>query len=336
MAAKKTAPASNPGALLLASCLEAPDDDAPSLVYADWLEERHDALAELIRLQVGPNANATLAEAFGTDHQREWFGEAGEWFGTASGQRPVFERGMLASLYGKTGSYAQQATQSALLPLLTRFGVRETRLRGQSGKLGACETLAWTTELWWWDCQLDDARLSTFAASPHLGRIRRLTLEKLRCKNAGLRSLAESKALPRLRHLGLPAPVHLGGYDASAVLHLVEQTPVTSLDLTGVNSLALSLLAASEVVSKLEALSVTTSRPEQLTSSSTLRNLERLTLHCFSRSSEDAFLALAKNDAFAKLKSVELQLFHRLAPATLSVLRERFGEGLRYQASTAS
>ncbi len=70
MAAKKTAPASNPGALLLASCLEAPDDDAPSLVYADWLEERHDALAELIRLQVGPNANATLAEAFGTDHQR--------------------------------------------------------------------------------------------------------------------------------------------------------------------------------------------------------------------------------------------------------------------------
>jgi uncharacterized protein (TIGR02996 family) len=36
---------------LLASVLDAPGDDAPRLVYADWLEERGDPRAELLRLE---------------------------------------------------------------------------------------------------------------------------------------------------------------------------------------------------------------------------------------------------------------------------------------------
>ena len=37
---------------LLQAVYTAPDDDAPRLVYADWLEERGDPRAEFIRAQV--------------------------------------------------------------------------------------------------------------------------------------------------------------------------------------------------------------------------------------------------------------------------------------------
>src|SRR5439155_16650690 len=36
----------------LQAVLDAPDDDAPRLMYADWLTERGDPLGEFIRLQI--------------------------------------------------------------------------------------------------------------------------------------------------------------------------------------------------------------------------------------------------------------------------------------------
>src|SRR5690242_1539927 len=38
----------------LAAIQEAPDDDTPRLVFADWLDERDDPLGEFIRLQIEP------------------------------------------------------------------------------------------------------------------------------------------------------------------------------------------------------------------------------------------------------------------------------------------
>jgi uncharacterized protein (TIGR02996 family) len=71
---------------LLSAIAEAPDDDTPRLVYADWLDE-HDQpeRAEFIRLQIGLSAGTipeakheaarTRAEALFGRNQAKWWGE---------------------------------------------------------------------------------------------------------------------------------------------------------------------------------------------------------------------------------------------------------------------
>jgi uncharacterized protein (TIGR02996 family) len=61
---------------LLAAVLAAPDDDAPRLVYADWLDERGDPRGELVRLQL-LGSGATAAQLARIDellrqHRRRW------------------------------------------------------------------------------------------------------------------------------------------------------------------------------------------------------------------------------------------------------------------------
>src|SRR4051812_30955169 len=53
-----------PEAAFLGAILEAPDDDVPRLIYADWLEERGDPRAEFIRAQ------CTLAQLPADDERR--------------------------------------------------------------------------------------------------------------------------------------------------------------------------------------------------------------------------------------------------------------------------
>ncbi len=56
------------GELLLRGVLEEPDEDAPRLVYADWLEEQgQDARAEFIRNDIA------LSEMIGPDHRQGLF-----------------------------------------------------------------------------------------------------------------------------------------------------------------------------------------------------------------------------------------------------------------------
>ncbi|MBA3541481.1 MAG: TIGR02996 domain-containing protein [Deltaproteobacteria bacterium] len=51
---------------LIAAVAEAPDDDAPRLVYADWLMERGDPRGELVALQ------CALARADAADELLPW------------------------------------------------------------------------------------------------------------------------------------------------------------------------------------------------------------------------------------------------------------------------
>ncbi|HVK12625.1 MAG TPA: TIGR02996 domain-containing protein [Gemmataceae bacterium] len=52
--------------------IEAPWDDAPRLVYADWLEERGDPRAEFIRLQVAGTGSSARANDLLQAHWRAW------------------------------------------------------------------------------------------------------------------------------------------------------------------------------------------------------------------------------------------------------------------------
>nr|HEX4315390.1 TIGR02996 domain-containing protein [Kofleriaceae bacterium] len=322
-AAPKAAATAVLGRELLARCLESPDSRAPQLVYADWLEERDHSLAAVLRAPTDRAANGLAAP-----HAAAWFGPAATWIRDDDG---LFERGMLRRIYGPTGKYVAAATQAQLLDVVATFGCRSTMLRGQSAKVGGCETLAWTTSLWWWDCQLDDARLAELARSPHLARLTSLTLEKVRCTNAGLRALAASPHLGRVRALGLPAPVHLGAYTADAVLAVVEALAIESLDVTGPTTMKLAALANAPAAARLRSL-VTggTARHDirALVSGTRLTGLEHLTIDCYDRLDDADLAPVLANPALAKLTSLAVRCRDGVAPAMLARLKKRFGARL--------
>jgi uncharacterized protein (TIGR02996 family) len=326
---------------LLAQALETPDDDAPRLVYADWLEEQGHPFADVIRIQCkahrisgdAQKAELKRANALIGRHRKTWLDPIEKWF-----DAPAFERGMLRRYYGKTGEYARRATQELLLGPASTFGIHETTLRGPCKKIGVAATLAWTTQLWWWDCQLDDAMLAELAGSPHLARLSSLTLEKVACHNDGLLALAWSKHLPRLRHLGLPAPVWLGKFDARALVELVAKLGLTSLTLTGANALDLDDLVADPSVRTLERLSVATKHVRAIVSSPHLTSLATLRISSIDHVDDADVAPLLDNPAFGALETVNLKLwamgpYRKPTAPMVERIRKRFGGGLTYETS---
>ncbi len=328
---KAQPPVDDTGPALLAQALESPEDDAPRLVYADWLEQQGHPLADVIRLQLaGSSATAVVNR-----HRKAWLDPIASW----CTDEDVFERGMLRRLYGKAGAYAQKATQQALLGPSRTFGIADTMLRGPCKKLGAAATLAWTPKLFWWDCQLDDSRLVELVASPHLARLSSLTLEKIRATDTGLAALARSPSLSRLRHLALPAPVHLGKFTSCGVLDVLAHLPLTSLTVTGVNSLDLDAVVGSPNVSKLTRLSVDTRYVRAVAASAHLTALETLRITSIDHVEDADVAPLLDNPAFTNLSSVLLTLWsptpgiRKPSLAMVTRLQARFGKGFTYDTS---
>lgn len=314
------------GRALLVQCLEAPDDDAPKLVYADWLEERGSPIAELIRKQI----QGAKVRALVDQHREDWIVPLEAWI-----REEPFERGMVRFLQMKAGMYVQKASQAVLVAKLSQFGNRTTMLRGQTAKLAGCTSLAWTTELWWWDCQLDDDGLAALADSPHLVHLRSLVLEKVRCRNAGLEALARTPHLPRLRHFGLPAPVHLGFYDTEAVVAVLAAHPIERLNLTGVNKIEPGVLGNAPAAAKLRSLEITTSDVGALAHTTQLTALEHLRIDTFMRIGDVHFEPFLENPAFAKLSHVDLKLSHGLGNRLVERFREKFLDGFSYRATVS-
>lgn len=103
----------------LQAILENPDDDAPRLIYADWLEERGDPRGELIRIQCQLAALSDNDERRSVleRHERELLEHHQDrWLG---GLRPslrgwTFRRGFLDAISLPAAAYVQHAS----LPLL--------------------------------------------------------------------------------------------------------------------------------------------------------------------------------------------------------------------------
>jgi uncharacterized protein (TIGR02996 family) len=327
----------NAGHGLLAQALEAPDDDLPLMVYADWLEGQGHPLAAVIRLQL--SGELAEASALVERHRKDWLAPIAAFYE----HDPIeFERGLLSKFYTGANLYAQRATQAALLAVASTFGVRASVLRGPCTKLGSCETLAWTTSLHWFDCQLDDDRIAAFAGSPHLARLRSLVLEKARFTHRGLEALAGGD-LPRLRHLGLPAPVHGGmGLDVRGFVTLLDRLPLTSLSLSGHRNHH-PLMARPEV-SRLEQLSIVSwiipGKPHSTTvrviaSSPHLTALRSLRITSIDRVEDVDVEPFLDNPALRNLTSLRLHLWGEHAPkpssAMLDRLRARFEGGFVYE-----
>jgi uncharacterized protein (TIGR02996 family) len=307
------------GATLLGQCLDAPDDEAPRLVYADWLEEQgNKPAAAIVRNRKGAKTKSFL------DGIESWVDA-----------KTPFEGGMLKSIYGKSGSFVTKATQAALLRVLKIFGARYIMVRGSSAKVPACEALAWTTDFTWWDCQADDKVVGALADSPHVARLTKLQLEKLRCSNQALGKLGRSKQLTRVKHLALRAPVYLGtSYDDAGVIFLLERWPLERLDLLGLNHVGLAALGNADAASKLVHLEVTAGREAGgLLKAKKLTGLKTLRLDLFETPKNEDVKTFLGNGAFDKLESLDLSHPTQtpLDGTLVDKLRERFKKNFKYR-----
>jgi uncharacterized protein (TIGR02996 family) len=182
----------------LATILESPDEDAPRLVFADWLDEHgQSARAEFIRTQVG------LARLFDDAGRRAALvarqqqllgrGRANRWFGPAVGHRE-YRRG-LARL---------TVPASAVRKMDRPVGVEAVRVTGTSAAVILAvrsPKLAGIPELTLAGSGLDDDALE--AVAPKLGAVVRLDLSGTAVTDDGIDTLAACPALGRLRHLHL-------------------------------------------------------------------------------------------------------------------------------------
>jgi uncharacterized protein (TIGR02996 family) len=163
---------------LLQAILDAPEDDAPRLVYADWLEEHGDAdRAEFIRVQIQraqfPSIDERQSELQARErrllvsHARAW---CGDWWLAYR-----FRRGFLESIRpASPGHFLDNADR-----LFAAAPVTEV----------------------WFDTQeavWDPGETAALAASPHLRRVRRLRLPPGRSFEVPTEALLALTASPHL------------------------------------------------------------------------------------------------------------------------------------------
>jgi uncharacterized protein (TIGR02996 family) len=179
---------------LLETCWENPDDDAPKLVLADWLEEHgEDVRAEVTRLHVAlkdPRKSAKERDKLGkrllalrTVHQGAWLGPALAEFGQHYGAE--FCGGWLweLGLDGQGGEFVNRLLEALATAPETRW---LTRLRIQG-------------------CEGEPVSLKPLASSTHLGRLTELSISCgwEGCEAVDIDDLLTSAAFPNLRRLTL-------------------------------------------------------------------------------------------------------------------------------------
>ncbi len=204
-------------AAFLQDVCEHPDDDAPRLIYADWLDERggkpERARAAFIRAQVRlaalglddpgrPNLEDEAQDLL-AENEKEWMAAWPEEVGAREFRRGFVER---ASLDG--AAFLKYAPQlMALGPLRELHLTLPDRLMAD---LAACPYLANVEVLDFGAIPkpgprhaLYDRELRTLLASPHLARLHGLGLSGQSIGIGGVQALTQSPWLANLRYLDL-------------------------------------------------------------------------------------------------------------------------------------
>jgi uncharacterized protein (TIGR02996 family) len=223
----------------LQTIIASPDDDAPRLVFADWLEEAGDAeRAEFIRLQCELARMAdddprwkrlwTREQELLRQHQVEWQRglpqlEGVTWRG--------FQRGFMAAVHVETAeAFAEQAEaifaaapigevrfqrifnegakRIALTPQLARIHVldlEDGNLIGNSGAQALANSpyIAGLTSLKLRGNAVGPAGARALASATHLGPLRELNLEHNAIYDEGVQAIVESPRMRRLERLSL-------------------------------------------------------------------------------------------------------------------------------------
>jgi uncharacterized protein (TIGR02996 family) len=190
---------------------EQPHDDAPRLIFADWLEERGDPRGEFVRLQCQRVRLAVhdplRATAMAQEEERLLRQHRSRWLGPLD-QRGVaweFSRGLLYLCVSADTFLQLDWPALTQTPTWEWVEAMRIRLRGRAGigALADSPLLACLTALDLCENDLGDEGVAVLAVSSHLGQLRSLNLGFNKISPVGAAVLAQSPHLPRLGALNL-------------------------------------------------------------------------------------------------------------------------------------
>lgn len=214
---------------------EAPDDNAPRLIYADWLEEQGGAAraarADFIRIQCrldelpddDPARDRLEDEATDllAEYEAEWtqllHGIAEDWRFVRGFLEHIRIRGENLLTHAETlFDFAPLRSLHLLIP------------RNDVPHLAACPQLRWVSSLDFSRCQLNDRSLQQLLVSPHLERLNALNLDGNDINMPGVRALIRSPLFHHLQRLDLSRNRALGDTTAHLLAH---EAPADNLEI---------------------------------------------------------------------------------------------------------
>jgi uncharacterized protein (TIGR02996 family) len=197
---------------LYRAVIENPADDAPRLVFADWLEEHGEAQrAEFIRLQIGMAKLAmhdprwqplvARAEKLARGKKRLWQQNLPQmrgviWEGFSRGFPSTVRFSNLLVFQDHIGAVVAAAP-------VTHVSFTPHSVAVSLEALAISPHLAGITELELSYLAISDDILTPLLDARHLGRLRSLALSDNRLTNVGIIGLCRCQAFPSLRHLSL-------------------------------------------------------------------------------------------------------------------------------------
>lgn len=208
-----------------------PDDDAPRLIFADWLEEQGDLRAEFIRVQCEMERTAWHEErwwqlyeheqALISEHAEQWLTQFPRHRGVTWGLPPtvvsrelqidriVFRRGLPEAGTGEVARAAMRENGTLLREVQTRLDDDFSWLRGIRGLSALQADNAWRRLI----------------RSQYVAGLERLDLWGARLADRGLQELCDSPYLRDLQFLQL----EFNGLTATGLGHLLRWPGLTSL-----------------------------------------------------------------------------------------------------------
>ncbi len=244
---------------LLRAVLADPEDDAPRLIYADWLDEHgQSARAEFIRVQV---ALARLAEddpgrtdlsrrerALLAAHRTAWAapldGAALSW---------TFRRGFIEEVALAAANFLRRGDR--LFAVAPVRGVRLYHVGTRVPELAACPHLSAVACLDLDGEPVHPSHLGVLLASPHLTRLTALSLASSGLARAAVEALARSAVLGSLRRLDLAGnPLHNEGAARLAACPRLSGLRHLGLHWCGVGNRGAQALASSAYLAGLASL----------------------------------------------------------------------------------